>query len=350
MKRTILILMLMSLGTAARARADDPEALLTQGKLDVDMGDGAAAAAAFEGVIADPAAPSLLRGEALVRLGLVRKSAGDEKGASEAFALAWRDHRQEKDVVALLLQALGQALPGDERWDAIWRQVVVRIPGTRDDEPPITVEWPGVPLPRVRGVSGPLGRSDDSRPLPQRPSANRVVSRTAVPGFTEGPKDETPHHGITLDFKNGDVQDLARLFADITQLNVVVHPGVQGFVTLKMKDVPWEDALERILAPNGYAASRVDNVLEIAEPRYLPSARRFEGAPVDLDFHEVELVDALRQVAAHGARSVTADSQVAGHMTLKLWQVPWDQAFDLIARLNGLKWEQDGTTLKVGPR
>jgi type II secretory pathway component GspD/PulD (secretin) len=310
MKRTILVLILMSLGTAAHARADDPEALLTQGKLDVDMGDGAAAAAAFEGVMADPAASSPLRGEALVRLGLVRKSAGNEKGASEAFALAWSDHRQEKDVVALLLQALGQALPGDERWDAIWNQVVVKIPGTRDGEQPITVEWPGVEVPHAR------------------------------------PRGDL----IDLHFKDGDLQDIFRLFADISRLNVVVHPGVQGTVTLRFHKMPWPDALDRILAPNGYAASRVDNVLEIAEPRYLPSARRFEGAPVDLDFHEVELVDALRQVAAHGKRTVAADPAVAGHMTLKLSQVHWDQAFDMIVRLNGLKWQQAGTTLNVGPR
>jgi hypothetical protein len=308
MKRTILILTLLSVGGAARARAGDPEGLMTQGKLDVDMGDGSAAAAAFEGVIADPGASSPLRGEALVRLGLVRKDAGNQKGAAEAFALAWRDHRQDKDVVALLVQALGEALPGDERWDAISKQVVVRIPGTRDDEQPITVEWPGVPPRAVR----PRG------------------------------------HLIDLDFKDGDLQDVFRLFADITQLNVVVHPGVQGMVTFRAHQMPWEDALDRIAAPNGYAASLLGNVLEIGEPKHLPATRRFEGAPTDFDFRDVDLVEVLRQVGQRGARGVSADPQVAGKVTLKLQQVPWDQAFDLIVRLNGLKWQQVGTALKVG--
>jgi hypothetical protein len=310
MKRTILFLTLLSLGAPAGARAGDPEALLTQGKLDVDMGDGSAAAAAFEGVIADPAASSSLRGEALVRLGLVRRDAKNEKGAMEAFALAWRDHQQEKDVVALLLQTLGQALPSDERWDAIWKQVVVKIPGTRDDEQPITVEWPGVRLPRVR------------------------------------PRGDL----IDLHFKDGNLQDIFRLFADISGLNVVVHPGVQGVVTLRFHQMPWADALDRILAPNGYAATLAGNILEIGEPRHLPAPRRFEGALMDFDFHDVELVEALRRVAERGARDLSAGPQVSGKLTLKLVQVPWDQAFDLIVRLNGLTWQQVGTTLKVGQR
>ena len=233
-----------------------------------------------------------------------------EKGESEAFALAWRDHRQEKDVVALLLQALGQALPGNERWDAIWKQVVVKIPGTRDQTEPIVVEWPGVPLPRVR------------------------------------PRGDL----IDLHFKDGNLQDIFRLFADVSGLNVVVYPGVQGVVTLRFHQMPWPDALDRILAPNGYAATLVGNVLEIGEPRYLPAARRFDGAPSNIDFHDVDLVDALRQVARRGARDVSASPEVSGKVTLNLEKVPWDQAFDLIARLNGLKWEQVGATLKVEPR
>jgi type II secretory pathway component HofQ len=40
---------------------------------------------------------------------------------------------------------------------------------------------------------------------------------------------------------------------------------------------------------------------------------------------------------------------VAGHLTLKLNQVRWDQAFDIIVRVNGLDWTQDGKTLRVFP-
>jgi hypothetical protein len=310
MKPTILIVSLLSLVGASRARASDPQALLTQGKLDVDMGDTAAAAIAFEGAIADPDASSSLRGETLVRLGLVRRGSGDEKAAAEAFARAWRDHRQDKQVLALLVQALGEALPGEERWDAIWRQLVVRFDGEPSQGRSIRVEWPGVPLSKLH-----------------------------------------PHGAaISLDVKQGSLQKLFRLFADVCQLNVVVQPGVHGTVTFQAHGMPWDEALDRILPANGYAARLVGPVLEIGEPAKLPAPRRFDGAPTDIDFNEVELVDALRQVAERGGRELLAGPEVGGKLTLRLVQVPWDQAFDLIARLNGLTWQQAGTTLRVQPR
>ena len=306
MKRTILILTLLSLGGAVGARAGDPESLMTQGKLDVDMGDQAAAAAAFEGVIADPTASPSLRGEALIRLGVLRRDAGNRKGAAEAFEMAWREYCPgHKEVVALLAQAQGWALPSQERWDAIWKQVkFVRNAGEGEL---LFVEWPGVP------------------PRPVRPQGELV----------------------NLDFTDGNLQDIFRLFADISGLNVVVHPGIQGFATVKFHQTPYVDALDRILAPNGFAATYAGNILEIAEPRYLPAPRRFEGAAANFDFHDVDLIDALRQVAQRGARDISAGPQISGKLTLKLVQVPWDQAFDLIARLNGLKWQQAGTELRV---
>jgi type IV pilus assembly protein PilQ len=69
---------------------------------------------------------------------------------------------------------------------------------------------------------------------------------------------------ISLDFKDGDIQDIFRLFADISGLNIVVQPGVQGRITLKLTEVPWDQALELILKTNklGYAVE--GNVIRIA--------------------------------------------------------------------------------------
>jgi type IV pilus assembly protein PilQ len=71
-------------------------------------------------------------------------------------------------------------------------------------------------------------------------------------------------HPITLDFKDGDLQDIFRLFADISGLNVVVNPGVSGKVTLKLVDVPWDQALDLILKANGLGYTLEDNVIRIA--------------------------------------------------------------------------------------
>jgi type IV pilus assembly protein PilQ len=72
-------------------------------------------------------------------------------------------------------------------------------------------------------------------------------------------------HPISLDFKEGDLQDIFRLFADISGLNVVVNPGISGRVTLKLTEVPWDQALDLILKINGLGYAIEDNVLRIAK-------------------------------------------------------------------------------------
>jgi type IV pilus assembly protein PilQ len=71
-------------------------------------------------------------------------------------------------------------------------------------------------------------------------------------------------HPISMDFKDGDLQDIFRLFADISGLNVVVNPGVSGKVTLKLTEIPWDQALDLILKTNGLGYQREDNVIRIA--------------------------------------------------------------------------------------
>ena len=69
---------------------------------------------------------------------------------------------------------------------------------------------------------------------------------------------------ITLDFKDGDIQDIFRLFADISGLNIVVQPGVAGRVTLVLTEVPWDQALELILKTHKLGYVVEGNVVRIA--------------------------------------------------------------------------------------
>jgi hypothetical protein len=308
MRREILTAMGLSLGWVAAVRGGDPAALLTQGKLDADLGNRSAAATAFAAVADDSSAPAALRADALIRLGLVRRDAGDTKGSVRAFERVWRDYRQDEEALSGLVQAVGGALPGKERWDAIWQKVVVKIDGAEGNHPSISVEWPGVP-------TGP---------------------RT----YSGSP--------ISLDRKDGDLVDFFRLIADVSKLNVVVHPGIRGKVTFQAKEVRWDDALDRILAANGLAVSIVGTVVEIAPPEKLPPPRRFVGAPINIDFRSLDLHEALRDIAKNGGREVDVRPGVKGRVTVKLMGVPWDQAFDLLVRLNSLAWKQQGTRIQVG--
>ncbi len=69
---------------------------------------------------------------------------------------------------------------------------------------------------------------------------------------------------ISLDFKDVAVADVLRLIADVSDLNVIAGDEVQGNVTIRLVDVPWDQALDVILLTKGLGFVRVGNVLRIA--------------------------------------------------------------------------------------
>ncbi|MSO51355.1 MAG: hypothetical protein CK533_11445 [Acidobacterium sp.] len=60
---------------------------------------------------------------------------------------------------------------------------------------------------------------------------------------------------ITLDFQGADLRAVLRTFADISGLNIVIDPSIQGTVDVALRDVPWDQALDIILRANklGYS-------------------------------------------------------------------------------------------------
>ena len=101
-------------------------------------------------------------------------------------------------------------------------------------------------------------------PPPQQDNVARIPrGATAVAGSNLG---ETQYTGelISLDFKDGDINDIFRLFADISGLNIVVQPGVTGRITLKLTEVPWDQALELISKTNKLGFIVEGNVIRIA--------------------------------------------------------------------------------------
>jgi type IV pilus secretin PilQ/predicted competence protein len=120
------------------------------------------------------------------------------------------------------------------------------------------------PAPQVLPAPAPLLPAP--LPDPQEPAAppapaapESFQARAPAPG-----EKVYTGHPISLDFKDGDLQDIFRLFADISGLNIVVNPGVAGKVTLKLNEVPWDQALDLILKANGLGYTLEGNVIRIA--------------------------------------------------------------------------------------
>ena len=77
---------------------------------------------------------------------------------------------------------------------------------------------------------------------------------------------------MTLNFQNIDIRSLLQVMADFTGLNLVVSDSVTGTVTLRLKEVPWAQALNIILETHGLGMRQLGNVLQI-EPKAELAAR-----------------------------------------------------------------------------
>ena len=89
----------------------------------------------------------------------------------------------------------------------------------------------------------------------------------AAPQATTNADGEPTHftgHPISLDFKDGDLIDLFRLMSEISGLNIIVNPGISGKVSLSVKEVPWDQALDLILKTQGLGYTVDGNVVRIA--------------------------------------------------------------------------------------
>jgi type IV pilus secretin PilQ/predicted competence protein len=69
---------------------------------------------------------------------------------------------------------------------------------------------------------------------------------------------------ISLDFKDVEIADVLRIIAEVSDLNIVAGEEVEGTVTIRLVDVPWDQALDVILLTKGLGFVRVGSVLRIA--------------------------------------------------------------------------------------
>jgi type IV pilus secretin PilQ/predicted competence protein len=70
---------------------------------------------------------------------------------------------------------------------------------------------------------------------------------------------------ISLDFQDADVKPIVRLLAgDVAGYNVVLHPSVKGSINLRLKDVPWDKALDIVLKQNSLERQTEENIMWIA--------------------------------------------------------------------------------------
>ena len=128
---------------------------------------------------------------------------------------------------------------------------------------------------RVRMTINPRGnwehsayQSDNQFVLEVRPQKVDPNKLTQGPGYA-GEK-------LSLNFQNIEVRALLQVIADFTNFNVVTSDTVTGNVTLRLKDVPWDQALDIILQAKGLGLRKSGNVIWIAPKDELAAKEKVE--------------------------------------------------------------------------
>jgi type IV pilus assembly protein PilQ len=81
---------------------------------------------------------------------------------------------------------------------------------------------------------------------------------------------------LSLNFQDIEIRAVLQLLADFTGLNLVASDTVRGNITLRLKNVPWDQALDIILKSKGLAMRRNDNVIMIAPSQELAAQEKLE--------------------------------------------------------------------------
>jgi type IV pilus secretin PilQ/predicted competence protein len=125
------------------------------------------------------------------------------------------------------------------------------------------------PAPRIAQV-GPIYRgaapapsAESNAPVPQP-----VPEGEAIPSGDSGVTEPQPQtftgEKISLDFQDADINDILRLIAEVGKVNIIAGGDVQGKITTRMTDVPWDQALDVILRINGLGQERSGNIIRVA--------------------------------------------------------------------------------------
>ncbi|MEY4736512.1 MAG: hypothetical protein RL302_831 [Pseudomonadota bacterium] len=91
---------------------------------------------------------------------------------------------------------------------------------------------------------------------------------------------------LSLNFQNIEVRSLLQVIADFTNFNIVTSDSVSGSVTLRLQDVPWDQALDIILQAKGLGMRKSGNVLWVAPKDEIASKEK-------LDLESVAAVQSL---------------------------------------------------------
>ena len=156
--------------------------------------------------------------------------------------------------------------------------------------------------------------------------------------------------GLVVEFLRAQLPDTLRRRLDVTDFGTPVQ-SVSTFQS--------GDNVRMVVEPTGdweHSAYQSDNqfVLEVrpvkVDPNKLTQGPGFQGEKLSLNFQNIEVRALLQVIADFTNFNVVTSDTVTGNVTLRLKDVPWDQALDIILQSKGLGVRKNGNVLWIAPK
>ncbi|AMO23776.1 type 4a pilus secretin PilQ [Ramlibacter solisilvae] len=179
-------------------------------------------------------------------------------------------------------------------------------------------------------------------------SAGRVI--VALPSNQVGVDIRQQGHNLVVEFLKSTLPEGLRRRLDVTDFGTPVQTvtttqvGDRVRVTIEPKGT-WE-----------HSAYQSDNqfVVEVrqvkVDPSKLTQGRGFAGEKLSLNFQSIDVRALLQVIADFTNFNVVTSDSVTGSVTLRLKDVPWDQALDIVLQAKGLGMRKTGNVLWIAPK
>jgi type IV pilus assembly protein PilQ len=139
--------------------------------------------------------------------------------------------------------------------------------------------------------------------------ADAAAFTPAIAGQVDTPAPKFDGRRIDLDLKDADIHNVLRLLADVGRVNIVTADDVQGTVTIRMRNIPWDQALDVVLQSKNLGMVQRGNIVRVAplaaleKEREMAIARRrqeLQLAPIETRLIPVSYAQATDiQARAH---------------------------------------------------
>ena len=157
--------------------------------------------------------------------------------------------------------------------------------------------------------------------------------------------------GVVVDFIGTDLPKSLQRRMDVADFGT----PVQVIETYKLGD-----NTRMVIQPKGgweYSAYQTDNnfIVEVkksddAQKKTADGKVKYTGEKLSLNFQNVEVRSVLQVIADFTGLNIIASDTVTGNLTLRLKDVPWDQALELIMQTKGLDKRQNGNVIWIAPK